>query len=119
MEAMANGAAIVAFAGAAFRDAAEVFDAADRGEATALAAVERAAGYLARGVTMVGSLLDPECVVLAGSVGSRPMLAPLVRAAAAAESIEPLGTYLDVRTSALGRDAGVIGAAALVEVERQ
>jgi predicted NBD/HSP70 family sugar kinase len=117
LEAMANGAALVDYAGGGFADAAGVFVAADGGDAEAVAAVRELAGFLAAGVAVAASVLDPERIVLAGGVGSHPSLAPLVRASAAQRCIAPLGEYLDVRTAALGADAGLVGAGILAERE--
>lgn len=117
LEAMANAAAVEAYAGPGFDGAPAVFAAAAAGDRRAIAAVTRVAGHLAVGVATVASLLDPERIVLAGGIGSSPFLADRVGAAAPDHCIPPLGDYLDVRPAALGTDAGLIGAGALVMMD--
>ncbi len=113
LEAMANGAALLAWAGPAFTSAEAVLVAAKRGDHVALSAVETTAGYLAIGVVAAVSLLDPECVVLAGGVGRQPLIVEAATAQARELCVEPLGLSLDVRAAELGDDAGLLGAARL------
>lgn len=90
--------------------AAVVFAAARRGDPRALAAVERYAGDLAIGTAAMVLTLDPELVVLGGgfSRSADVLLGPLRRA------LEPHCLRVpDLRTSALGEDCVVLGAACL------
>ncbi|MFI6601953.1 ROK family protein [Nonomuraea sp. NPDC050536] len=93
------------------RDAAAlVFAAARRGDPRALAAVERYAHDLAIGTAAMVLTLDPELVVLGGgfSRSADVLLGPLRRA------LEPHCLRVpDIRTSALGEDCVVLGAACL------
>ena len=117
LEAMANGAALHARAGKAFASAADVFAAAEQGDELALAAVKTTADYLAIGIAAAVSMLDPECVVLAGGLGRQPLLVEAAAARACELCVEPLGRLLDVRVAVLGDDAGLLGAAMLARAE--
>ncbi|WP_104525426.1 ROK family protein [Blastococcus atacamensis] len=84
----------------------EVFDLAAQGEPAAVSVIAELARYLALALTAVIAVLDPALVVLGGGVGSRPELLDPVRAA-----LTDLGNALvEVRTSALGNRASVLGA---------
>ena len=117
LEAMANGAALHARAGKAFASAADVFAAAEQGDELALAAVKTTADYLAIGIAAAVSMLDPECVVLAGGLGRQPLLVEAAAAQARGLCVEPAGRFLDVRAAELGDDAGLLGAAMLARAE--
>ena len=111
---MANGNALLARAGKDFASPEAVFAAASRGDALATAAVAETARYLAMGIATLAMLIDPDCIVLTGGIGRQPILVDAARTATRALSVDPVGTLLDVRPSALGDDAGLIGAALLV-----
>lgn len=85
-----------------------VFDAADRGDTLAIAAVEAALDDLTQGVGAVVALLDPGTVVLGGGIGSRPGVAE--RVAQRLKLLVP--TYCAVVASRLGARAGLVGALA-------
>ncbi len=96
--------------GAGDVDAEEVFKLARSEDATALQAVDTFARHLSMAVLAVAAVLDPEVIVLGGGVANGTDLFK--------EKIEELtGPVLqakpDIRVSALGVDAGVMGAVAL------
>ena len=92
-----------------------VFDAADRGDETANAVVDRFCDYLGAGVTNIVNALAPEVILIGGGIsrqGER-LLAPIRRYVAAncfggTERPQPV-----IQTAQLGNEAGIIGAAAL------
>jgi predicted NBD/HSP70 family sugar kinase len=84
----------------------EVFDLAARGVPEALTVVAEHARYLALAITAITAVLDPALVVLGGGVGSRPELLGPVRASLAELGKAPV----EVRTTALGNRASVLGA---------
>jgi glucokinase len=114
LEAMANGNALLARAGKNFASPEGVFAAARRGDALATAAVAETARYLAMGIAIVAMVIDPDRIVLAGGIGRQPILVDAIRTATRSLSVDLAGTLLDVRPSALGDNAGLIGAALLV-----
>jgi len=83
-----------------------VFDLAATGDSAAVAVVTEHARLLALAIVAVCSVLDPGMVVLGGGVGSRPELLGPTRSFVAALRTEPV----DLRTSALGDRAAVVGA---------
>lgn len=84
----------------------EVFDLASQGVPAAVGVVAEHGRFLALAITAVTAVLDPELVVLGGGVGSRPELLDPVRAGLAALGKAPV----EVRTTALGSRASVVGA---------
>jgi predicted NBD/HSP70 family sugar kinase len=84
----------------------EVFDLAAQGVPAAVSVVAEHGRYLALAITAVTAVLDPALVVLGGGVGSRPELLDPVRAALADLGKAPV----EVRTTALGNRASVLGA---------
>jgi predicted NBD/HSP70 family sugar kinase len=87
----------------------ELFGRLENGDGAAQAAVEATARSLALAVTALAAVLDPELVVLGGSIGIRPELAERVKAA-----MRPLfARPVDIRISALGARAGLVGAVSL------
>jgi predicted NBD/HSP70 family sugar kinase len=87
----------------------EVFDRLNAGEHAAVKAIDATAHSVALAVTALAALLDPEMIVLGGSVGVRLELVERVRAALPALYSRPI----DVRASALGARAGLVGAISL------
>ncbi|MCU1432168.1 MAG: hypothetical protein JWP95_1273 [Actinotalea sp.] len=93
-------------AGGDTADTADVFDRAARGEAVASAVVAEHGRLVALAIRAVTAVLDPALVVLGGGVGSRPELLHPTRVALAR-----LGeASVELRTSALGQRASVVGA---------
>jgi predicted NBD/HSP70 family sugar kinase len=86
-----------------------IFNAAQAGDATALATVEREAERLAVVVAAVAAIVDPELVILGGGIGANAelLLPRLERAVARLTPLRP-----PVVLSTLGADAIVLGAIA-------
>jgi predicted NBD/HSP70 family sugar kinase len=84
---------------------AEVFAALAAGEAAAQTVVEETARLLVLGLVAVQALVDPERVVLGGSIGVRAELVERVRRLAPAA-----GLRVPVEASRLGSRAGLLGA---------
>lgn len=84
----------------------EVFDLAAQGMPEAVDVVAEHARYLALAISAINAVLDPELVVLGGGVGSRPELLGPVRTSLAELGKDPV----EVRTTALGNRASVLGA---------
>ncbi len=105
-------------AGLPAHSAEAVFAAARSGDATALGVVEHVASILARAITPLAVLLDPEVVVIGGAVADScdVLLAPLEQRLAGLVPAPPR-----VVASALGARAVVVGAVrlALDYVERE
>jgi len=112
LEAVAGGAGLAArwdaARGGAGSSAHHVFAAAEAGDVAARALLADQARALAVGIRAVEALLDPALVVLGGGIGSRPDVIERVRAALEAHGrpAPPL------EASALGEDAGLVGALA-------
>jgi N-acetylmannosamine-6-phosphate 2-epimerase/N-acetylmannosamine kinase len=68
LEAYANAAALVRYAGPPFQSAQQVTSAALAGDSQARRALRTYAGYLARGLAVLLHILDPELVVLSGGI---------------------------------------------------
>lgn len=113
LEAAASASAVVKTArGFGVRlpsSAQHVFAAAQRGDKAAACAVEREVGLIARAVSAVVSVVDPELVVLGGGIGQATGFASAV----ATELANLVPFVPDVRVSALGDEAVVDGALAL------
>ncbi len=84
----------------------EIFERATKGEAKAQAVIEQVARTGALGLASVVALIDPDVVVLAGSIGARQEFADLLKANLA--KLLPFPVRVEV--SALGREAGLHGA---------
>ena len=108
--ALANG-----WAGPADADAVALAEAAEAGDPAALKAFHRGATALAAMIASVGAVCDLDLVVLGGGVArSGPLLFDPLRAALASYTGLSFIRGLRVVPAALGGDAGLIGAAALV-----
>lgn len=105
LEEAVSGGAIAARYGSGL-GAKEVFERAASGEVRAIAVLDETAGWVSRSIVAVDAVVNPEVFVLGGGIGSRPELLPLVR-----RWLARLGKPdLDVRISALGELAPVVGA---------
>jgi glucokinase len=108
--ALANG-----WAGPPGADAVALGEAAEAGEPVALQAFHRGATALAAMIASVGAVCDLDLVVIGGGVAkSGPLLFDPLRAALADYAGLSFIRGLRVVPAALGGDAGLIGAAALV-----
>ena len=86
----------------------EIFDRSTAGEPAAQETLDDVARILAQALLAVRALVDPEVIVLGGSIGSRVELVQRVRDIAAALPME-----LAVRASSLGNRAVLVGANSL------
>lgn len=83
-----------------------IFELAAKGDAAAAGAIEQTAKTAALGLASVLSLLDPDVLALAGSIGSQPEFAEALR-----RHVARLFPFrVDIAISALGREAGLFGA---------
>jgi predicted NBD/HSP70 family sugar kinase len=109
LEAVASASAVVRAARTAgvrgSPSARQVFAAAAAGNANAAAVVEEEVRLIARAVSSVVAVVDPELVVLGGGIGQAPGFAKAV----AAELATLVPFVPEVRVSALGHDAVVDG----------
>jgi glucokinase len=111
-EAEAAGPALARRAGTATAEAA--VEAARSGDATALRAVAETVEALAMGIASLVSLLDPEVVVLGGGVmQARDLFLEPIRAAFPRWTQPLAARRCRIEPTALGEDAGVLGAARL------
>ncbi|MBM3744997.1 MAG: ROK family protein [Acidobacteria bacterium] len=91
-----------------------VVEAARRGEPTALAAIEHAAGYLAMGIANLISVLNPEMVVLGGGLmQAGDLFLDPVRRAVPRWAQPRSARQARIELSALEERAGLLGAARL------
>ena len=87
----------------------ELFDRLEAGEPAARETIEATGRAIALAITALESILNPEIVVLGGSIGIRTELADRVRALLGSV----FARSVDVRVSALGARAGLVGAVSL------
>ena len=93
---------------------AEVVAAAMSGDATALAAVQSAARWLGHVVANVANFVNPERVILGGSLGRIFTAArEITTEAIASSAFEPTSTMPELCTPGLGEDSALLGAAEL------
>ena len=122
LEAVARGPAVVAWArerGCAARDGRELADLARQGDDVAVAALARAGRALGAAFASAAALLDLRLVVVGGGLGhAGPALWEPLREAVRTHARLPFTRDLRVVPAALGGEAGLIGAAALVLQER-
>lgn len=95
--------------GPAVRSAREIFVAAEDGDSNAATVIAAVARDVALGIVAVSALLDPQLVVLSGGIGAQPRFVAAVAAALPAATNRPV----EVRASALGDRAALLGAVAL------
>lgn len=93
----------------AHADVSDIFEAAYQDDSVALEIVDQEASTLARGVAAVSSILDPELVVLAGSIGSQELLAEAITRHTAALLSSPPPIVI----SSLGTRGTLFGALAV------
>ncbi|HEX2552584.1 MAG TPA: ROK family protein [Microvirga sp.] len=95
--------------GGAADDVRGVFDALQGGDPAAAAVLDDVARLLLQGLMAIRAVVDPERVVLGGSIGARPELVERVRVLALRHMADPLR----IETSALGVRAAARGAVGL------
>jgi predicted NBD/HSP70 family sugar kinase len=111
-EQVASGSALAARARALDPSltARALVEAARRGEPAAAAEVDAYGQQLGRGIAALASVLDPEVVLVGGGLSAAmDVLAPAIRRATTSVA-SPDGRSVPVRATALGPDAGVVGA---------
>lgn len=114
LEAYANAAALVRYAGGAFQSAEQVIAAANSGHAAAAEAVRTFARHLASGLAAMIHTLDPELLVLAGGIAQdNPLLLETLKAELRGRITVPALRNVRLLVSSLGYYAGVYGAAAI------
>ncbi|MDH2424437.1 ROK family protein [Sphaerisporangium sp. TRM90804] len=115
VETIASGPSMVRWAhahGWTGADARDLAEAARTGDTTAVAAFHRAAAALASGIVAVAALCDLDQVVIGGGVaGAGDVLFTPLRDAVAARAHMAFIRRLRIAPAALGRDAGLVGAA--------
>ena len=93
-------------------DARAVFAAARAGDELAAHIVAQTAAYIGLGVANIVSLVNPEIIILGGSVGAQgDLLLPGIREAAANWAQPISATAVQIVASTLATDAGLFGAA--------
>ncbi|MDP9866653.1 MULTISPECIES: ROK family transcriptional regulator [Streptosporangium] len=92
----------------------DVVDAADRGDIVAQAALSRVGDWLGLGVANLVNVFNPEMVIFGGMLREVYLgSAAQVRSRLAVDALPPSRDGLRLRTSALGDDATLVGAAEL------
>lgn len=87
----------------------EIFDAAQAGDSAAEETLHSTARVLAQAITALCAVINPELVVLGGSIGRRTELIQLVHAAL----VECYAYPIAICPSSLGADAGLVGGVAM------
>lgn len=88
-----------------------IFELARKGDALAERVVAETAELIGLGVANVVSLVNPEIVVLGGSIGRQPEILPVVRVVVNRWAQPASAGSVKICTSELGADAGLYGAA--------
>lgn len=98
-------------------DAKAVFDAADQGDIAACAVIEDYCRYLAVGISNVVNVFGPDIVLLGGGVSKQGerLLAPVREYIQKACFDNRPMALPQLRIASMGNDAGIVGAAALIE----
>jgi glucokinase-like ROK family protein len=114
LEAYANAAALVRYAGSRYRSAELVIQASNAGDAQARKALRTYASYLARGCAQILNLLDPELLVISGGIAqNNPSLLPDLEEGMSTQVIGWDQRHVRIAISPLACFGGVIGAAAV------
>jgi glucokinase len=93
-----------------------VAEAARRGDAPAARIWHEAMADLGAGIATVVNLFNPDVVVIGGGVsGSADLLLPALRSVVAERAMPALARAVRIEVAAFGADAGIVGAAALLE----
>ena len=117
IEAICSGTAIekrAKAAGLEVKHAGEVYDAAMNGDSYAAMIIDDAKEYLANGIASIYALLDPEIVILGGSVSIKmPHFVEDVEKRVKEKVFDVVKPYVKVVKTTLNEDSGLIGAACL------
>ena len=99
-------------------DGKTIYAAASQGDAAAKAVIAKYAEYVGIGLVNLINMLYPEVVLIGGGVSGagEALLAPLREFAAAHYFLRGAAPLPEIRSAALGGNAGIIGAAALAAV---
>lgn len=117
IEAICSGTAIekrAKAAGLEVKHAGEVYDLAVSGDSYAAMIIDDAKEYLANGIASIYALLDPEIIILGGSVSIKmPHFVEDVEARVKEKVFGVVKPYVKVVRTTLNEDSGLIGAACL------
>jgi predicted NBD/HSP70 family sugar kinase len=114
LEAYANSAALMRYAGEGYAGCEQVIAAARAQDPRALEAVREFARHLAAGCAILVNLLDPEALILAGGLAQdNPELLSALAAELPRRVLVWSERRLGIGVSTLGYHAGVLGAAAV------
>jgi len=95
-------------------DAAAIAEAARLGDKLGMSIVEHIGNMLSRGLAAIENILDPQAIIIGGGVAkSLDLLLPIIRKKLPALTLSALNRNTEIRMSALGYDAALIGAASL------
>jgi glucokinase len=117
LEAIARGPALVAWAaarGSRATTGVELAALASQGDAVALQAFARAGRALGLGIASAAALLDVGVVTIGGGLSQVPSVWPTLRLSLTGHARLSFLSDLRVEPAALGQEAGLVGAAALV-----
>jgi glucokinase len=89
----------------------DVFEAARQGDALSVSIIREVAEILGLGVANIVSLVNPEIVILGGSIGRQSdfVLEPVRRVVQ--NRAQPISSTVEIVSSSLGENAGILGAA--------
>ena len=92
----------------------ELFSMYEKDDKKAVTIIERAAEVMARGVANITCMMDPDCIVVGGSIAiNNPFFVDMIYRRALKYCIAP--EKLRIEKALYGDDAGLIGAALLVK----
>ncbi|WP_026480920.1 ROK family transcriptional regulator [Ahrensia sp. 13_GOM-1096m] len=87
----------------------EIFEASLNGDKIAVDVLRNAAGYIARAIASIAAVVDPACVIIGGSIGSRNELLTMIEAEIARCFPRPI----PIEASVLGNHAALAGGASI------
>ena len=93
-----------------------IFEAAQHGDTLGCLIVEETANIIGLGVANVVSLINPEIVVLGGSIGRQAVLLPYIQKVVGRWAQPASASSVKISSSQLGSDAGLYGAAYAVRI---
>jgi glucokinase len=92
-----------------------IITAAERGDKVAYKLITEMASYLGLAISNVVNVLNPEKVILGGSLmGAREIVAEAIRKAIKSHCLSPIAAVVSVGVSQLGEKSGILGASTLV-----